>query len=333
MHALVLNELKAPLELTQREKLVPTQNEVIVSLRAAALNRRDYWITQGMYPGVKLPVVLGSDGAGVVSSLGEGVDSKWLDQEVIINPGFNWGDDPRAQSDSFEILGMPRDGTFAEEVAVPASALSPKPAHLDWEHAAALPLAGLTAFRAVVTKGKVKNGETVLVTGIGGGVATFAAQFAKTLGARVIVTSSSDAKIETAINHGADFGINYSTDSWHKPLVKEHGPIDLAIDGAGGDTYLKLIDTAKPGGRIVNYGATSGAPKNFDIFKVFWKQLHLIGTTMGSPEDFEAMISLVNTHKLQPTIDHTFPLSDGESAMNLLRDSHHGKIVLVLEQC
>lgn len=332
MNALVLNELKSPLVFRQRDELTPRENEVVVTLKAAALNRRDYWITQGMYPGVKLPVVLGSDGAGVVSAIGDGDDATWLDQDVIINPGFDWGDDPRFQSDAFQILGMPRDGTFASQVAVPASALYPKPEHLDWNQSAALPLAGLTAFRAVVTKGKLKPGETVVVTGIGGGVATFAAQFAKALGATVIVTSSSEAKLKSAIEHGADAGFLYSTDDWQRSLIEQFGPVHLAIDGAGGDGYLKLIEAAASGGRVVNYGATAGPPKKLDVFKVFWKQLHLMGSTMGSPDDFQNMLDFVNEHKLQPVIDQVFPISEGNTALNRMRDGEQfGKIVLNVE--
>jgi zinc-binding alcohol dehydrogenase/oxidoreductase len=329
MNALVLSQLKSAVEFTQRESVQPQLDEVVVSLRASALNRRDYWITQGMYPGVRVPIVLGSDGAGVVSALGDGVDSEWLDKEVIVNPGFDWGDDPRAQSEAFQILGMPRDGTFAQEVVVPHSALHTKPDHLDWDHAAALPLAAVTAYRALVTKGKVKRGETVVVTGVGGGVAIFAVQFAKALGAKVLVTSSSESKIESAIGLGAEAGFLYTVDDWHKLLVDQHGPVDLAIDGAGGDGYLKLIDAARSGGRIVNYGATAGAPKKLDVFKVFWKQLHLMGSTMGSPDDFREMLKFVNSHKLEPVIDSVFPLAQGAAAFDRMAGSEQfGKIVL-----
>ena len=170
MKALVLKQTKSPLELEDRPDLSPAADEAVVTLKAAALNRRDYWITQGMYPGINPPVVMGSDGAGNVSRLGADVDPAWLDREVLINPALDWGNDQAAQGDHFSILGLPKDGTFATEVAVQASQLHAKPAEMSWQEAAALPLAGLTAYRAVFSQGNLKPGDTMLITGIGGGV-------------------------------------------------------------------------------------------------------------------------------------------------------------------
>src|SRR6185436_10502176 len=169
----------------------PAAGEVVVTLRAAALNHRDVWIKTGQYAGLKWPCIPGSDGAGTVSGTGEGVDAAWKNREVIINPSFGWGDHEAAQGGQFTILGLPRDGTLAEKIAVPATQLAPKPSHLSWEEAAALPLAGLTAYRAVHARAKVQRGERVLISGIGGGVALFALQFAVATGAEVWVTSSS----------------------------------------------------------------------------------------------------------------------------------------------
>jgi zinc-binding alcohol dehydrogenase/oxidoreductase len=327
--SLVLTELKTPLILEQRPGLEPGDGEVVVRLKAAALNRRDYWITQGLYPGIEPPVTLGSDGAGVVSSLGSSVDGVSIGEEVLFNPGWNWGEDEAAQSAKFQILGVPRDGTFATEVVVPADSLAAKPEHLDWHEAAALPLGGVTAFRAVFTQGQLAAGENVLVTGIGGGVATFALQFAKAAGASVFVTSSSPTKIERACELGATAGFDYTEDGWAKRLQKEHGPMNLIIDSAGGDGYASLIDLAAPGGRIVNYGATAGPPKKFDLLKVFWKQLSVLGSTMGSPRDFARMLELVNSKQLRPVLDETFPLKQGNEALARMRDCEQfGKIVL-----
>lgn len=329
MKSLVLNELKTPLQLEERPDLEPGEGEVVVQLKAAALNRRDYWITQGLYPGIDPPVTLGSDGAGVVGKTGSGVNGISRGEEVIINPGWNWGDDETAQSKSFEILGVPRDGTFATEVLVPARSLHPKPEHFNWHQAAALPLGGVTAFRATLTQGQITAGESVLVSGIGGGVATFALQFAKAAGATVFVTSSSAEKIERACELGATAGFDYTIDGWAKRLLKEHGPVDLIIDSAGGDGYASLVDLAAPGGRIVNYGATAGPPKKLDLFKVFWKQLRLVGSTMGSPQDFAAMLEFVNSRQLHPVLDQTFPLEQGNEALARMRDcDQFGKIVL-----
>lgn len=329
MKALVLTELKCPLQLEDRDALVPSPGEVVVALKAAALNRRDYWITQGMYPGIKLPVVLGSDGAGVVTRVGEGVSQDLLRREVIVNPGWNWGDRDAVQSDDFRILGMPHDGTFASEVKVPAMYLADKPQHMSWHEAAALPLAGVTGYRAVFTQGRLQAGERVLISGVGGGVATFALQYALAAGATVFVTSSSERKLEQAMQLGASAGFNYTVDGWHKQLLSAHGPVDLIIDSAGGDGYANLLDIAAPGGRIVNYGATAGPPKKLDLFKVFWKQLHLIGSTMGSPDDFAKMIEFVSEHTIKPIIDKVYPLAVGNDAIEQMKNSQQfGKLVI-----
>ena len=200
MKAMTLVGKKLPLELQQREDLTPDAGQVVVRLSTAALNRRDYWITVGLYPGIKPPVVLGSDGAGVVLACGDGVDRGWEGQDVILNPGIGWGNDPAVQSEQFHILGLPEDGTFASEVVVPVEQLHRKPECLTWEESAAIPLAGTTAYRALFAQGNAKPDDRILITGIGGGVATFALQFATAIGAEVWVTSSSTAKIDLLIN-------------------------------------------------------------------------------------------------------------------------------------
>src|SRR5947208_8562758 len=211
MQAIVLRDLGGPehLRLETAPDPQPGPGEVVVRLKAAALNHRDVWIRKGLYAGIKLPVILGSDWAGTVSAVGPTVDAKLLGRDVVINPGLDWGNDERVQSPQFRILGLPDDGTYAELVKVPASAVYPKPAGWSWEEAAALPLAGLTAYRAVVTRAQVASCDTVLVTGIGGGVSLFALQIAKAQGARVVVTSGSDAKLERARQLGAVGGANY----------------------------------------------------------------------------------------------------------------------------
>lgn len=332
MKALTLEELRTPLELQERNEANPGADEVVVKLSAASLNRRDYWITQGMYPGIELPVVLGSDGAGVVELTGADVDQSWLNREVIINPGLNWGSNEAFQSAEFTILGLPHDGTFASKVIVPASQLHVKPSHLSWQEAAALPLAGVTAFRAMFSQGGLEPGETLLITGIGGGVATFALHFAVAVGANVWVTSSSSEKIQRAIDLGAKGGFNYREADWSKRFVKAAGSPNLIIDSAGGADYSSLLSIAAPGGRIVNYGATSGPPEKIDLSKVFWKQLRLQGSTMGSPTDFSQMLQLVETHEIRPVIDRVFPLSEGNEALQLMKTSpQFGKYVLTID--
>ncbi|MBI1373118.1 MAG: zinc-binding dehydrogenase [Phycisphaera sp.] len=329
MKAAVLNEVGKTLEIEERDAPKPGAGEVVVALKAAALNRRDFWITQGLYPGVKCPVVLGSDGAGVVSAVGEGVDAAMVGREVVIDPGLDWGDDERAQAEAFHILGMPRDGTFAEAVVVPAGNVHDKPGRLSWAEAAALPLGGVTAFRAAIVQGAAGHGRRVLVTGVGGGVATFAVQFAHAVGSTVFVTSSSEAKIDAAIRLGATAGYDYTADGWAKRLVDEHGPMDVIIDSAGGAGYNQLLDACAPGGAIVNYGSTAGPPAKLDMFKVFWKQLRLQGTTMGSPADFAAMLHDVNAHAIRPVIDRVMPLAEADAAVALMKGSpQFGKIVL-----
>jgi zinc-binding alcohol dehydrogenase/oxidoreductase len=333
MKALTLKQTKSPLELLERSDPDPKANEVVVQLSAAALNRRDYWITQGMYPGIELPVVLGSDGAGIVVQTGSDVDPSWKNQEVIIDPALDWGNRQSVQSDQFTILGLPHDGTFATKVVIAASQLHGKPEHLNWTEAAALPLAGLTAFRALFSQGGLQSGETVLITGIGGGVATFALQFAVASGASVWVTSSSPEKIQRAIDLGAKGGFDYGEADWHKKLATSAGAPDLIIDSAGGPGYAALLSVAALGGRIVNYGATAGPPEKIDLFKVFWKQLRLQGSTMGSPRDFQQMLSLVEKHRIRPVIDRVFPLAEGNEAIQMMKVSpQFGKYVLSIDQ-
>ena len=320
MKALVLNEVKQPMVLQERPLPKADKNQVIVKLKAASLNRRDYWITQGLYPGIKCPVILGSDGAGT---------SDIKEKQVIINPGYNWGDRQEAQSGHFKILGMPDDGTFAEEIAVPQQQLFAKPEHLSWEQAAALPLTGLTAYRALFKQGKLQSSQTVVITGIGGGVACIALQLAVTAGATVIVTSSSQAKIDKAIAMGATAGFLYTAEGYGSKVNEQFGPVHLIIDGAGGDGYGELIDMVCTGGRIVSYGITTGPSTKLQLRKLYWKQLHLVGSTMGSPDDFTAMLEMVNKHEIQPVIDEVFALSEGNKAFEKMNvSSQFGKLVL-----
>lgn len=329
MKALVLKEIHQPLVLEERSGLEAASGQVVVKLKAAALNRRDFWITQGLYPGTKPGVILGSDGAGVVSKIGDGVDTAWLDKEVIVNPSLDWGDREDSFGDAFSILGLPVDGTFATEMVIPESQLHDKPSHMNWEEAAALPLAGLTAYRALFSQGGLKSGETVLVTGVGGGVATFALQYAVAAGANVWVTSSSSEKIARAVELGAKGGFLYTSDEWAKTFVDKAGAPSLIIDSAAGAAYDTLIDVAAPGGRIVNFGATLGPPDKLEMRKVFWKQLRLQGTTMGSPADFEAMLKFVGEHNIKPIVDATFPLEEGNTAIDQMKLSpQFGKYVL-----
>ncbi len=201
MKAIVLKELGGPEKLLWEEvpEPVPRSGEVLVRLKAAALNHRDAWIRQGLYANIQLPTILGSDGSGEVVAVGSGVEPGLLGQAVLINPCLDWGPEVKVQGPEMRILGMPDNGTYAPLVAVPASNIRPKPESLSFEEAAALPLAAMTAYRALVTRAQVMAGETVLITGVGGGVASLALQIAHALGARTVVTSGSDQKIERAL--------------------------------------------------------------------------------------------------------------------------------------
>ncbi len=330
MQAAVFREINQPLVVEQRETPEPNSGEVLVRLKAAALNRRDYWITQGRYPGIRSGVIQGSDGAGVVEKVGSDVDTAWKEKEIVINPGLEWGNDPQVQSRQFHILGMPADGTFAEAIIVPFTAIYEKPSHLDWHSAAALPLTGVTAYRAV-TRAKVNEGSVVLITGIGGGVALMAMQICQALGARVLVTSSSEEKLHRALEFGAVGGFLYSQDDWPKQMLSQHGPVDTVIDGAGGAGYRHLLQVTGPGGCIVNYGATAGPPETMDLSKLFWKQLKLIGSTMGSPDDFQQMLRLGSQNNVTPVIDSVHSLVDVNKALGkMMACEQFGKLVISL---
>ena len=348
MKALVITNKNKPLEVQEVTRPVAGAGEAIVRVYAAALNHRDVWIQKGQYAGLKYPVVPGSDGAGVVLEVGgaaggagarggastgearisEGAD--WIGKEVIINPSLGWGKSEAWQDPaSFHILGLPDDGTFAEYVKVPIANLVEKPLGLSFEEAAALPLAGVTAYRALMTKAQVQPGEKVLITGIGGGVALFALQFAVAAGAEVVVTSGSPDKLDKAMAMGATGCANYGEPGWVDTLKSLAGAFDIIIDGAAGDGMNDLLDLAMPGGRVVIYGATRGNPTQVVARRIFWKQLQILGSTMGSPADFRSMIDFVGQHSIRPVIDTVFPFEEGEAAMRWMDDARQfGKIVI-----
>lgn len=299
---------------------LPSLNEGMaeIEVKAVALNRRDYYITQGLYPGVEFPVVLGSDVSGIFKN-----------EEVIVNPNIDWGANEAVQSDAYHILGMPSWGGMAQYVQVAKDRIHPKPAHLSLEEASALPLAGLTAFRAVKTKGNCKAGEKVLINGIGGGVATFAFQFALAMGAEVYVTSGSEEKLNKALEMGAKGTANYKTENWHKQLAKDSGGFDLIIDSAGGKGFANLAKLCRPAARIVFYGGTRGKIEGLSPQILFWRQVTVMGTTMGSDKDFEDMLAFVNTHKIKPVIDSVFDWKESDHAFEILKaSSQMGKVVL-----
>ncbi|MCH7402065.1 zinc-binding dehydrogenase [Belliella kenyensis] len=330
MKAVVLNT-SIPEKIEVKELALPElgPKEVLIKVKAAALNHRDEWCRQGLYPGLKDGVTLGSDGAGIIEKIGSQVDQEFLEKEVIINPAMNWGDDPIAQSKDFKILGMPDHGTLASYVKVKVDRVHDKPDHMTWEEAAALPLGGVTAYRALMVQGELKSEDSVLVTGFGGGVAQFAAQFAIAHGSAVYVSSSSESKLKKGQEIGAKGVFNYTDTSWTSKALEQTGGFDLIIDSAMGETLADLIKVIKPGGRIVFYGATKGNPPQLDARKVFWNQIRLIGSTMGSDADFEAMLAMVSKQKIKPLVDKVYGMEDVVKAFDKMKMGEQmGKIVI-----
>jgi NADPH:quinone reductase-like Zn-dependent oxidoreductase len=332
MKAVRLNELGGPehLHVEDIPQPKPGAGEILVRITRAAFNRRDVFITQNLYPGIVLPRTLGSDGCGTIAELGEGVTGFEIGARVVINPEMGWSGDGALPDRSGDILGMPKDGTFAEYVVVPAENVFAKPAALSDDEAAALPLAGLTAYRATFTRGRITKDDVVFIPGVGSGVQTFVLLYAKHVGARTIVTTGSDEKVERALALGADVAINYRTDpEWHKSVRKAAGGggPSLTVDSTGGDTLSKAIDAARPGGRVVIYGGTMGDAK-VKPFSIFWKHLDILGTSMGSPSDFRAMLDLFDGG-LRPVVDRVYPAEEAAAAAQRALDgSQFGKVVL-----
>ncbi len=332
MKAVVLSGVQS-LAIDHVANPVAAPGEVIVQLKAAALNHRDVWIKGGQYAGLKFPIIPGSDGAGVVTEVGDGVDPSWMGREVIVNPALDWGHHERAQEPRFSILGLPKDGTLAEAIHIPVGQLAPKPAHLTWEEAAALPLAGLTAYRAVFSRANLQAHEKILINGIGAGTAMFALQFAVAAGAVPFVTSSSPEKLLKAAQLGARHGVLYTHGGWAREFGDLYGPFDVVVDSAGGPGFGELVDLAAPGGRIVFFGATRGNPAELPTRKIFWKQLSLLGTTMGSPADFAAMTEFVTRKGIHPVVGSVFSLDQAAEAFELMeRGGQCGKIVIRISE-
>jgi NADPH:quinone reductase-like Zn-dependent oxidoreductase len=291
----------------------PRDGEVLVELRAASLNHLDIWIRKGL-PSVPKPRILGADGAGVIAG---------TEERVVINPGI-------VENGTMHIVGETRDGTHAELIAVPRDYVHPIPGGLSFEEAAAFPLVFETAYRMLVPRARLQEDEWVLIWGIGGGVATAALAIAKALGAHVVVTSSSDEKLERARELGADALVNHETGDVVK-AVKEvtGGGAHVVVDDVGEATWRRTLDAARPEGRIVVCGATTGPNPPAALHRVWWKQLSILGSTMGTPEDFRGVYDLIAAGRARPVVDQVFPLADAASAHERLEAGEQlGKIVL-----
>jgi NADPH2:quinone reductase len=304
----------------------PGPGEVLVRLRASALNRLDVFVRQGL-PSVPKPRILGADGAGVVEALGDGVTGFDQGERVVLNPGIEVG------GGRIHVIGEHGDGTNAELIAVPATNVHPIPESLSFEEAAAFPLVFETAYRMLVTRAGLREGEWVLAWGIGGGVSTAALAIAKALGARVLATSSSDAKLERARELGADATVNHATGDV-KAAVKEatdgHG-IDVVIENVGEATWTTSLQVAAQGGRITVCGATSGPNPPAALHRIWWKQLSILGSTMGTGEDFAGAYELVTSGRALPVVDSVLPLEEIRAAHERLEAGEQlGKIVLTI---
>ena len=303
------------------QKSIPSiaPGKALVKIKAAALNRRDQWIREGKYPGITAGSTLGSDGSGEVVSVGTASDEGWVGESVIINPNNNWGYNPVVQARDYHILGMPTDGTLAEYILVDVDRLMKKPEHLSHTQAAALPLGGLTAYRALFNYAKVEQGTNVFISGFGGGVAQFAFLFAKSCKANLFVSSGNNTNLTKAELLGATKGFNYQEDEWIKDVIAHSKGVDLIIDSAGGSQFNLLIKLLKPGGKIVFYGATNGLPEKFDLYNMFWKQCSVQGTSMGNDEEFVKMVDFVSEHKIEPLTGSVRPFNEVIDAMDEMK--------------
>ncbi len=300
----------------------PAAGEVLIRLRAVSLNHLDLWVRKGL-PSVPKPRILGADGAGLVESTGAEVDGFERGQRVVINPGLE-------HDNRITVIGEHTDGTHAELIAVPAANVYPLDEGLSFEQAAAFPLVFETAYRMLVTRAGLRAGEWVLVWGIGGGVATAALTIAKALGANVLATSSSDQKLEHARALGADATVNHASGDV-AAAAKELGGVDVVVEHVGEATWKTSLGAVKPGGRVAVCGATSGPNPPAQLHRVWWKQLTIVGSTMGTRADFEAVYELVRTGQAKPVIDRVLPLEAIREAHERLEAGEQlGKIVLTV---
>jgi zinc-binding alcohol dehydrogenase/oxidoreductase len=307
----------------------PTKDQVLVKLHAAALNHRDIWIRREQTTSAEKGIILGSDGSGVIEAVSEEGDPDLIGKSVIINPSHDWGKNPNVQGDSYKILGFPDHGTFAEYLLVSKKYIHEKPGHLTFEEAAAVPLSGLTAYRALFTKARIRPGEKILITGIGGGAALWALQLALAFQAKVYVTSSSVDKIKKAVELGATEGFNYKESNWIEKIKKSTHGFDVIIDSAGGSGFPALLDLALPGGRIVLFGRTAGTIPDIAPRTIFWKQLSVFGSTMGTSDEFLSLLDFIEKKKVKPVVDEVMRLDQAEEAISKMElGSQFGKIVL-----
>ena len=329
-------------EVVQVEEItdpVPEDNEVLVEVRAAALNHLDIWVREGGRAfSLEMPHVLGSDAAGEVVGLGPNVHGVEAGDEVVIYPGLPCGccehcfRGEHSQCLSFGIVGATRPGTFAEKVTVPAANTRPRPEGLTFAEAAALPVAYLTAWRMLVHRACLEPGETVLIHGIGGGVALAGLQISELLGAEAIVTSSSHEKLQRAADMGAEHTINYlETEDVAEAVmdITDGRGVDVAFDSVGADTWGTNLRAVRRGGRVVICGVTTGPTAETDLQALYWNQISLLGSTLGSLDEFSQLLKTVETSGLEPVIDSVHSLEQTPQALEKMdKGEQMGKIVL-----
>jgi zinc-binding alcohol dehydrogenase/oxidoreductase len=333
MRAALFKGKDYPLTVEEVKKPKPIKDQVLIRLKYAALNHRDIWVMTEQTQQFPNGIVLGSDGCGIVDDVGEDADPLLVGAEVIINPSLEWGNNPMVQGDAFKILGFPDNGTFADYIVISKKYIFEKPEHLSFAESAAVPLSALTAYRALFSKARLRAKEKVLITGIGGGAALWALQFAVAYQARVYVTSSSEEKLKRAKELGALGGFNYKDPMWAASAQKEAGGFDIIIDSAGGDQFSKLIDISLPGARIVNFGRTAGNITEIATRQLYWKQISIHGTTMGTRDEFLSMLDFLESRNLKPIIDKTYPLNQIQEAFQRMQQGDQfGKIVLEISK-
>lgn len=316
------------LSYTDNQEAFTREDEIKIRMKTAGLNHRDLFVLT-RHKADAAPLIIGSDGAGVVEEVGSRVTGFKAGDEVVVIPSLGWHKNTPAPPEGFEILGLPDDGTFAQKVVLPATNVVKKPTHLSWEEAGVLSLAAVTAFRALFTKGQLQKGETVFLPGIGSGVALLILKMAKAAGARVIVTSRHGEKREQALKLGADLALS-SQEDWKEALQNE--TIDLAIDSVGAATFQKSLDVVKKGGRIVIFGASAGDAIQLNLRDFFYGQYTLLGSTMGSIEEFHDMLAFISEHRIAPVVDKVYPLEACVEAMKRLEEGQQfGKIGFAIE--
>jgi zinc-binding alcohol dehydrogenase/oxidoreductase len=292
----------------------PGAGEVKVRIKAAGLNHRDLFIMADRTE-QDIPLIIGSDGTGRIEAVGEGVSNHIVGADVIINPCIGWESTDNVPHVP-AIVGGPSEGTFAESIIVPAQNAISKPAYLSWEEAGVLPLSALTAYRALFSRGRLQQGEHVLIPGIGGGVATYAMMMALAAGGRVSVTSRSETKRQAALAHGANHAFDSNSD-WKESMNGDS--VDLILDSIGPATFPHYFDIIKPNGRIVTFGASSGDRMEIPVRSLFFPQISIIGTSMGSSEEFADMLQFMERHCLRPIIDRVYPLQDTAQAFHRMQ--------------